>query len=170
MLWALKATADLARWILYNYRLTSFVLFTTAFFSVSMTASVLVYLIFSFWFASPGEEESDRKPLIKGDFQDSEAKPFNPLSVSDLSDTARTFPSRGRQGPLYFQSRHEPQKIKQEGDDFDYSTGLPPLEAEADDEDEGCAGSSTFKDSGIGTSIDDDRRSTPRRRKPSREL
>ena len=77
--------------------------------------------------------------------------------------------------PLHFSSRAEakkreeddPRVKKEEVDEIERTTGIQPLVAEADDEDEeDDAEVFSFRDSGIGTSLDEgDRRGVQRRRK-----
>lgn len=75
--------------------------------------------------------------------------------------------------PLHFSSRsdalrreeEEKAYIKQEEGGIDGATGIQPLVAEADDEDEE-ENVSAWRDSGIGTSLEEgDRRGVQRRRK-----
>ena len=145
-------------------------LFTTAFFGVSLISSAVMYLIFTFYVAPSSEDKPRPRQAIKSESQDFDSKPFNPLSISDMSDTTRTFPTRGRQKPLQFTGPEEERKVKtEEEEDAEQNIEIQRLVAEADDEDEGYAGSSTWRDSGIGTGIDEDRRSAQRRRRSSRE-
>ena len=129
-----------------------------------------MYLIFTFYLA-PGDEDKPRsRQAIKSEPRDFDSKPLNPLSISDLSDTARTFPTRGRQKPLQFTSPAETSPVKKEEvEGAEENIEIRRLGTEADDEDEGYAGSSTWRDSGIGTGIDEDRRGAQRRRRSSRE-
>lgn len=156
------------RWILYNYKLTSFAIFTSAFFGVSLISSAVIYLIFTFWLSPSPKDEPESQRKIKSEPQEPDTKTFNPFSISDLSDTARAFPNRGRQNRLELSGPAETRTIKNESEGYlEETTGIQPLAAEADDEDEGYAGSSTWRDSGIGTGIEEDRRGVPRRRKSS---
>ena len=134
---------------------------------------------------------ADSNGLVKSEPTDSDAA-FDPTSLEDLSDTSRTFPTLGRgQAPLHFsghqyrtvaEERKEAgvereeeleKKIKKEagdGEDMDRvpSSIIPPfpgLGAEADDEDEDEGVGSEWRDSGIGTSREDERREEVRRRR-----
>ena len=120
---------------------------------------------------APSKEAKPKSgSAIKAEPEALDSKLVNPLSISDLSDTARTFPTRGRQKPLQFSSPSESRAIKNEDEDnLERAADIQPLGAEADDEDEGYAGSSTWRDSGIGTGIDEDRRGVQRRRRSPRE-
>lgn len=88
---------------------------------------------------------------------------MDPFSTEDFSDTSRSFPTLGRQIPLHFtradsgikregSRKEERAKLNQE---LESQAGIQPLAAiEADDEDDMDAGAS-WRDSGIGTSLDD---------------
>ena len=163
-------------WILYHHRILSYLFFTTTFFTVSLTSTFFAYFFLSSYL-SPGSPtpKSEPGPPIKSDPSASDSEHFNPLSLSDLSDTSRTFPTLGRQMPLHFSGRGEVRnrdeddaRVKQEEvDEIERTTGTQPLVAEADDEDEEDDGEVlSFRDSGIGTSLDEgDRRGVQRRRK-----
>ncbi|MCJ1389146.1 hypothetical protein MMC18_002000 [Xylographa bjoerkii] len=165
------------RWILYNHRILSYLFFTTTFFTVSLTSTFLAYLLLSSYLSRPSSSVSKTDPgaHIKSDPSASDSEHFNPLSTSDLSDTSRTFPTLGRQMPLHFSSRTEamqmeeedPRVKKEEVDEIERTTEIQPLVAEADDEDEeDDAEAFSFRDSGIGTSLEEgDRRGVQRRRK-----
>ncbi len=141
------------RWIMYNHRILSFIIFTTAFWGMEITFATLGWLALQTIFAP----NSDRKKEVKAEETDATAigAEGEETDEPDLSDTPRTFPTYGRQPPL----RYEP-KIKDEADSEDYimdETTIQPLAAEADDEgdDDGeykdVRGGRT--DSGIGTSF-----------------
>lgn len=110
------------------------------------------------------EPLSDSDPII------------DPFSTEDFSDTSRSFPTLGRQvPPLHFtraaadsgikregSSRREEEraaKLKQEVESQAPETGggMQPFAAiEADDEEDDMdAGGASWRDSGIGTSLDD---------------
>lgn len=156
--------ADSIRWILYNHRILSFLVFTTAFFTVSMTSALTAYLAFRFymWSSPPESGPVPGKKLIKTEPEDADQPAFNPLSTSDMSDTARSFPTRGRQMPLRFPSpadaaermKNEPQ-VKIE--DFEDDAVNQPLMGEADDEvdDDDDDVGSAWRDSGIGTGMEE---------------
>ncbi|MCJ1385094.1 hypothetical protein MMC17_008212 [Xylographa soralifera] len=165
------------RWILYNHRILSYLFFTTTFFTVSLTSTFLAYLLLSSYLSSSSSSISKSEPgsHIKSEPSASDSEHFNPLSTSDLSDTSRTFPTLGRQMPLHFSGRTEarkreeddPRVKKEEVDEIERTTGIQPLVAEADDEDEeDDAEVFSFRDSGIGTGLDEgNRRGVQRRRK-----
>ena len=172
------------RWILYNYRIISFFLFTTAFWAASMTTMTIVWLFLSVYLQADSSsyakgslkrEYDHDSPLLKSE-QTPDSEFFDPNSLDDLSDTSRTFPTFGRQRPLRYSASEDPAlspPIKQEDDDdaMEEAT-IQPLQAtaaEADDEDdfEDATGesSSAWRDSGIGTSREEERRAGVQRRR-----
>ena len=115
-----------------------------------------------------GKTESESSgTAVKRERSDSDA--FDPTSMEDLSDTSRTFPTLGRQIPLHFSGRKDVKKeeeIKREEDEVLRSTQVQPLAAEADDEeDDVSVETSGFRDSGIGTGLDDERLASVQRRR-----
>ena len=170
------------RWIIYNHRILSYLFFTSTFWTCSMLSSLLAWFVIGSYFPSDevgvpkkeGIEDSDEtiKTEEEGDAQ------FDPFSTEDLSDTSRSFPTLGRQMPLHFSSKREivkrrqgeaEEKVKREEDNVMASTSIQPLGAEADDEDdEDEGGIRSWRDSGIGTSLEEaDRRSNVQRRRRS---
>lgn len=153
------------RWLLYHHRILSFMFFAGAFWASSMIFTIAAWLILSARYSSPPSEEvksdtTSTGPVIKTEPSDSEDA--DPFSTEDLSDTSRSFPTYGRQMPLHFSRRKEAaskghtERVKKEEEDFGDSLGLPPLIAEADGEEEDkdiTLGG--WRDSGIGTSLDD---------------
>ena len=135
------------------------------------------------WFAtstylaarSPKTMKTEPGVTVKRERSDSDA--FDPTSLEDLSDTSRTFPTLGRQTPLHFSGRRRDIiKKEEEGgegieDEVLRSTEVQPLVAEADEdeeeeEDDGLSqGTSGFRDSGIGTGLDDERLASVQRRR-----
>lgn len=120
-------------------------------------------------------------PVFKTEPSDSET--FDPYSTGDLSDTPRSFPTFGRQAPLHFSDRREARLKEEQRErealrEEEQYTGLQATSrlpataaaaAEADDENEEeddddddddnrfdlTAGSSGWRDSGIGTSLNE---------------
>ena len=169
------------RWMIYNHRILSYLFFTSTFWTCSMLSSLVAWFVLSTFFASdkdggPRKEESeDQSEDIKSEEGDEQ---FDPLSTEDLSDTSRSFPTLGRQMPLHFSSRRDTSKrgqgeaedkSKSEQDNVVASTNIQPLGAEADDEeDEDELGVRSWRDSGIGTSLEEgDRRGNVQRRRRS---
>ncbi len=155
------------RWILYHHRILSFLFFTTTFWSSSMLSMLFIWFILSSHFAAtspPDKTEFDTEDnSIKREASDSDA--FDPNSVEDFSDTSRTFPTLGRQLPLHFTGRGGVKKEEEEEvkkDEVLRSTAIQPLVAEADDEDDDMT---EWRDSGIGTGLDEQRLGSVQRRR-----
>ena len=137
-----------------------------------MTTASLIYLMFTFY--TSNKVKPEQGPEVKEEPQDPKGA-FNPLSTSELSDTSRTFPTRGRQLPLHFPSRAEGRRLEEEEarikeeEEIERTTDIQPLGGEADDEDEETGGTgSAWRDSGIGTGIEEgDGRGVQRRRRSS---
>lgn len=190
------------RYLIYNYRILAFLFFTTIFYSISLlTMAVAWTLIPALLFGKkPGDSflsiksdpESDARtakavtaksePRVKTEDDDSSS--VQGLSISNLSDTPTTFPTRHGQLPLQYsrqpfkagESTEElvahPQPSMQQGDvadDEDESAkALENLGMdEYDDDDEDFRGRRYDGDSGIGTSMESEiiPASTVRRRK-----
>ena len=160
-------------YILYNHRIISYVFFTATFYLVSMLSTFIAYLVLSSFVSPTSSPPSNNEPQssVKAEISDSDSEYFNPRSTSDFSNTSRTFPMLGRRMPLHFSTRsdapkHEDEdnaRIKEE-EDIEMTTGIQPLVAEADDEDEEES-LGNWRDSGIGTSIDEGRRSGVQKRR-----
>ena len=166
------------RWIIYNHRILSYLFFTSTFWTCSMLSSLLAWFVLGSFSGGQGgdvkkEEIEDDSKTMKAEEEEDEH--FDPFSTEDLSDTSRSFPTLGRQMPLHFSSRQgsvrraqgeEEERIKREEDSIMASTSIQPLGAEADDEDDDEQVSMRlWRDSGIGTSIEEtDRRSSLQRR------
>ena len=164
--------------MLYNHRIISYLSFTTTFWAMSITSTLIAWLILSSYFSSsstPKHEPNAATPVpTKSEPSDSEI--FDPFSTEDLSDASRSFPTLGRQMPLHYSARinrakkeeDDEKRIKlEEEEEIQRTTGLQPLTAEADDEDdEGEMEGPGWRDSGLGTSLEEgERRGVQRRRK-----
>ena len=161
-------------YLLYNHRILSYIFFTATFYLLSILSTFLAYVAISS-FVSPSSSpppKDEPQASVKAENSDTDSETFNPLSTSDFSDTSRSFPTLGRQMPLHFSSRgdalkHEEedrQRIKEE-EEIERTTGIHPLVAEADDEDEED-NVAAWRDSGIGTSLEEgDRRGVQKRRR-----
>lgn len=130
------------RWIMYNHRLTSAVLFVGAFWGTEVIFTAICWAILSVWIFSSDDitvkpEDQDTKRIRTEDSDDTQTK---------LSDTERTYPSYAKGPAMRFNSP----AIKQEEQEPE---PFPPLfaAAEADDEDED---NDYFLDSGLGTSLE----------------
>lgn len=141
------------RWLMYNHRILSFIMFTSAFWFSEIIFTVLGWLAVRAIFSPKKEvkqelvkgEETDASTVVKAEGEETDEP--------DLSDTPRTFPTYRRQAPL----RYIP-KVKDEADSEEYiidETAIQPLAAEADDE--GEEDLEVYRggraDSGIGTSF-----------------
>lgn len=154
----LRARFTGMRWLMYNHRILSFIIFTSAFWAAEMLFALLALIVLQSAF-SAGDED---KVVVKDEYNDdsstrikAEGEEEFDLDDLDLSDTPRSFPTYGRQAPLHFVP-----KIKTEDD----SEGMVsdevrthPRTAEADDESEEPVDirnpfSGGRSDSGLGTS------------------
>ena len=176
------------RYLLYNYRILSFLIFTSCFYTVSLASTSIAWLIISSFLSSasgqPKREPDERKKIkydggeapvsnghIKKEPQSDHSSDEAGLSISNISDSATTFPTLGRQMPLRFPV-HRPSEsaggsssmsssradIKREPEDelVLEATAIEPLAATgpseaADDEEEDEA---RGRDSGLGTSME----------------
>lgn len=144
------------RWIMYNHRIISAVIFISTFWITEVIFAGLAWAALSFYLSS-GQDMKQEERRIKEEPEE-EGPPR-------LSDTERTFPTLRGQAPLRYTSPTEAE-IKREPQDEERI--LPVSEvaanaAEADDEDEDV----DFFDSGIGTSLESSgpaRRESMRRR------
>ena len=138
-----------------------------------MVSALVVWMAFSLSLSSrsttPKSEPKRNGSAIKTELSDSER--FDPFSTEDLSDTSRTFPTLGRQAPLHFTgrgrlSKKEEEGIKREEEDVTRSAAIDPVNNEADDEDDEGRETTGWRDSGIGTSLEEgDRRDAVQRRR-----
>lgn len=160
------------RWILYHHRVLSFLFLTTTFWSSSILSMLLAWFVFSSYLAtqinSKTESILNGNARLKIERKDSET--FDPTSLDDISDTPRAFPILGRQLPLQFTSR--PTVVKREDNDVKeeeetlQSMSVQSFIAEADDEDDDVTeGTSGWRDSGLGTGLDEDRVTSVQRRR-----
>lgn len=159
------------RWILYHHRVLSFIFFTTTFWSSSMLSMLFAWFILSSYLtSSPPTTKPESDTTGSGvKHERSESDAFDPTALEDLSDTSRTFPTLGRQMPLHFSGRRDFKKeeeVKREEDEVVRSTNIQPLTTEADDEgDDVTEEMSGWRDSGIGTGLDDERLASVQRRR-----
>lgn len=129
----LRARFSGIRWLMYNHRIFSFFIFTGAFWAAEMMFALLALLGIH---ALSGPRDQV-KPIKNDDYTDDDAtriKAENEEDMDDLdlSDTARSFPTYGRQAPLQYIP-----KIKQEEDSEEMVSDEAqshPRTAEADDE------------------------------------
>ncbi|KAK0121388.1 hypothetical protein ONS96_011561 [Cadophora gregata f. sp. sojae] len=148
------------RWLMYNHRVISFVIFTSAFWVAEVLFTAIGWLIVRSIFSSAATVKKEEAGAVKAEETDASLTGIknegDETDELDLSDTPRTFPTYGRQAPLRYVSsgKDEPQ-VKDE-DSEEYVAFQRGALAEADDEDDGedvggYRGGRT--DSGIGTSF-----------------
>lgn len=189
-----KARFEGLRYLLYNYRILSFLVFTSCFYMVSLTSMSIAWVLIRSVFSpdsSQGEDEPDMRkkkikqeegemPVsnghIKREAHSDHSSDEGSLSASNLSDSATTFPTLGRQMPLRFpmprpseslassaltSSSRAEVKTEPEDERVMEATAIEPLAAPgpseaADDEeeDEPRDRDRGDRDSGIGTSME----------------
>lgn len=153
-----KARFGGLRWVMYNHRIISFVLFTSAFWISEVLFAAIGWLAVRAIFGTTTEVKKE----VKGEELDASltAGIKNETEESDepdLSDTPRTFPTYGRQAPLRFVPKVKDEPGVKEEDSEEYAALEGGGLAEADDEDEDGEEIGEFRrgmtDSGIGTSF-----------------
>jgi seipin len=144
------------RWLMYNHRVISAVVFVGVFWGVEMIFAGIAWAVLIAYLGPAFKSEDQQRPMrIKEEEATSEDGDH-----AFLSDTERTFPTLSNQQPLRFRSP----EVKEEKKGEDASAGVrlqdvPPLTSlEADDEDEDGDYS---LDSGIGTSMESGSGSRP---------
>lgn len=137
-------------YLMFNYRITSFIVLTTIFWLVELAVAGTVWASLSVYMTYIPPREQVKQEIAK---QEPGIKDEEDV---ELSDTPHTFPTRTGQPPL----RYASQRIKQEDEDADLSTERQAAVGEqADDEDEDADFirdelGRGFTDSGIGTSME----------------
>jgi seipin len=141
------------RWIMYNHRIISTVVFVSMFWVVECVFAGLAWVFLSFHFAAPAEASREPKAELPKDGQ----KAIKSEEAVAMSDTERTFPSRTGQGIVRYSSPDvKKEEEVQEADLLSVPEHVARA-AEADVEDEGedsNDGLDSFRDSGIWTSLD----------------
>jgi seipin len=155
------------RWIMYEYRLASFVVFTALFWGTEMAVLMFTWAAFTLLFGSRSTDDAQVKQEKLRIKIDPDAPPRTPNSTAPStprSDTSRTFPTLSSQQPLHYSSGEG--KVKREREETLGMERVPiKTEAEADDEDEdedffleepvpASAVGAVQTDSGIGTSME----------------
>ncbi|CAM1502048.1 Fc.00g040320.m01.CDS01 [Cosmosporella sp. VM-42] len=139
----LSLTAQLRglRWLMFHYRLPTYLAFTFLFWVFEIVFMAVAWTIWSALAGSAGDygskHEGSGRQAIK-DTDESEGR-------GEESDRPETFPTYGRQPPL----KYEPE-VKQEFEDDQPLSELPVGGAEADDD--SSEEDRRARDSGIGTS------------------
>lgn len=145
------------RWLMYNHRIASLIIFTSAFWIVEVIFALLGWIGFQMLLSSESTSIK-QEPLRKEDEdEDTETIKTEPQTEDDpdLSDTPRSFPTYGRQPPLRYEPRIK-NEHEQQADTAQAATMIQSLDA--DDEDEHILGGMRGRtragdgDSGLGTS------------------
>jgi seipin len=144
------------RWLMVNYRLTSFATLTTLFWLCEVSFMCIGWLLWSSW----GQTRTDREV---GFFKDGRR------SSAELEDSPAAPLAHERKPPL----RHGVW-MKEEGRERRLLEDIPPAGAEADDEDdeddeELDRGGEWTQDSGVGTSFRDGAETAQLRRRSSHQ-
>jgi hypothetical protein len=143
------------RWLMYNHRVVSAVVFVGVFWGVEMVFAGIAWAVLIAYLGPAFKAEEQRPVRVKEEAtSEDEERGF-------LSDTERTFPTLSGQQPLRFRSPEikEEKKKEEEAGDGVRLQDVPPLtNLEADDEDED---GDYFLDSGIGTSMESGSGSRP---------
>ncbi|KAF2764930.1 hypothetical protein EJ03DRAFT_331396 [Teratosphaeria nubilosa] len=141
------------RWLMYNHRIISAVIFISGFWMTEMVFAGLAWFIVTMCLLSSPEDVKAEEVLEVVDRIKQEPDDSVPPTPKH-SETERIFPTSYSQQPL----RYSSPRIKQEDDEgsgvFLTQEGhavTPAAEAEADDEDDDA---DFFLDSGVGTSMD----------------
>ena len=151
------------RWLMYNHRIISAIVFITSFWLTELLFAGLAWAGLSFYMQPQQQRpQSDWAREYNARIEEEERED---AQETKLSETERTFPSSSKQPAL----RYESPKIKQEEDDE--TVVLPEASSkaiEADDEDEDeDEDADLVRDSGLGTSLESSagRRDSIRRRR-----
>lgn len=142
------------RWLMFHYRLPTFLAFTFFFWISEVISMAVAWAIWSYMvgsYAEAGDKDGFGRHAIK-DSEDSEGR-------EEDSDRPATFPTYGRQPPL----KYEPD-VKYEGEEERPLSEVPIAGTEADDEDDEDEDDHPYRDSGIGTSYSEDGRGSVRKR------
>lgn len=134
------------RWLMYNHRVISAVVFVGVFWGVEMIFAGIAWAVLIAYLGPAFKSDEQKSIRIKEEATtEDEEQTF-------LSDTERTFPTLSNQQPLRFRSPEIKEEKKEEDPNGVRLQDVPPLTGlEADDEDED---GDYFLDSGIGTSME----------------
>lgn len=155
---ALTMTAQLRglRWLMFHYRLLTYVTFTTLFWACEMLFMSAAWALWSSIVGGPASNfkngRNGKRIGSRGEFEDEEGSGDD--IQDELLDYPHQFPTYGKQPPL----KHEPEVKKEEERQRPLSE-IPIAGAEADDEDEfdyKDDNSQWRGDSGIGTSYSEE--------------
>lgn len=146
------------RWIMYNYRLVSFMVLTFAFWCTEMSVAVAIYAAMLYLRKGTEEEEKEIKRVEHTEVKTEERGTPGSSDVQRFSDTERFYPSPG--GPRDHPLRYTPTIKKEEPEvKLEPQESVPPAGVEADDEDEDAdfvieEMGRREHDSGLGTSME----------------
>ncbi|KAK6364232.1 uncharacterized protein PV06_02524 [Exophiala oligosperma] len=180
------------RYLIYNYRVPAFVVFTALFYTVSVTSMGLAWALLSMLWSKKDDGDGRDRTVMKKEGRQSDIKREDEgrrkikeeeetdssqhgLSLSNLSDTAAQFPTRTGQMPLRFEGR-SPAADAEQDEEVERLTPPPGPDEVADDEEEEdetqeIRGRRFEGDSGIGTSMESEHQSSGIvRRRSSRGL
>ncbi|ELR01687.1 hypothetical protein VC83_00915 [Pseudogymnoascus destructans] len=149
------------RWLMYNHRIFSFMVFTTAFWAAEVFFALVAWILLQSTFNATEDQTSAVEQKHQGGSSKVKTEPFDDdildTDDSDVYGGLQRYSTYDRRAPV----RHEPQ-IKKEDDDkktlFSVETRVYPKTEEADDEsEEPTYTSDIFKEgrspSGVGTSF-----------------
>lgn len=163
----LRANFSGLRWFMYNYRVLSFMIFTTAFWAAEVFFALVAWILLQSTFSTTEQQTSVVEQKRQGGNPKVKTEPFDDdildTDDSDVYDGPRRFSAYGRQAPV----RHE-YRIKTEDNEKDLLSKEAPIyikTEEADDEsEEPTYTSDIFKDgrsaSGVGTSFSESKGAT----------
>lgn len=134
------------RWLMYHYRVTSFVVFTAMFTVIAVWCFLVTFTVGGLVVKALMPAAEAGRKAGDGDWEDDDDE-------DDMSDTDRTFPSRTGGAVVKFEGKGVEVKTEDEEEEQD-----PGMEAGDEEEEEGVVvgGIMGERDSGIGTSYDDD--------------
>lgn len=133
------------RWLMYHYRVTSFVVFTIMFTVIAVWCFLVTFTVGGLVVKAlmPAAEAGRKRG--EGDWEDEDEE--------DMSDTERTFPSRRGGAVVKFEGKGV--EVKTE-DEEEQDPGMEAGDEEEEEEGVVVGGIMGERDSGIGTSYDDD--------------
>jgi seipin len=137
---------------MYNFRLTSFVVLTSIFWMVELSATAIVWFSLTSYLASGSKSDF----AVKKEDESATKQEPSIKDENELSDTPHTFPTLSGLPPLRYSS---PQVKEEEREELPAEHRTVHGE-QADDEDEDAdyvrddIGGRGFTDSGIGTSME----------------
>ncbi|KAK4229457.1 hypothetical protein QBC38DRAFT_508228 [Podospora fimiseda] len=139
------------RWVMYRWKVSSFLVITGVFWGIEMGFMCLSLLVVGGWLSAQGEKGEEEGGKEKGKKQ---VKVKEEDEEDEMSDTERTFPTGRGQPPLKYESGlGRDGSVKEEIEEDETLYKVPDFGLEGDDEEDGEG--SGWRDSGIGTSYSD---------------